>query len=286
MSRAKRQHLIPQFILRNFTDSTGSIYYFRKESAERGIVKTTPKNVFVEADVYSLRKEGGQIDVSLEEKFSHLESAASPVVANILTAVSAGKTPMLSRQDRIVLNYLIYHQWTRVSDVMDPITAGVPFEQMVEDAKRRAEAAGQTVSAEDEQEIVASREILIQNAKVQALGSTSSKVMPLLQKRGLLIFHIETSDLSLCLGSNPIIRGRNNDSVSLEDLEVEVIFPIAAHTALVLRGGYPYSYQVRPLSDESIVRDFNDNVFRQSTAVAANSSELLTALAKRLDYRA
>ncbi|MXW37400.1 MAG: DUF4238 domain-containing protein [Acidobacteria bacterium] len=284
MSKARRQHFIPRFVLNNFTDDTGHIYYCRRSESHSAVVRTTPTNVFVEKDLYSIKGDNNNIDVSLEHQFSRLEHVASQIVAKILLAVRVNELPKLSRGDRIVLNNFVYYQWKRVSDVVNSVASGLPFERIVRDGKREIEAQGGTVPLEEEERLYRERDRLIHNAKVAAIASSSSKVMPFLQKRGLKIFHIGEKQLSLAIGSNPIVRGRHNDTTSLDDLDVEVILPIAPDTALVLSGGSPYSFQVRPLNDEHIVRDFNENVFRQSKAVASPSRQLLVSLVDRLGH--
>ena len=284
MSKARRQHFVPQFILNNFRDHTGHIYYFRKSAGQRTVVRTTPTNVFVERDLYSVKGENSSVDVSLEHQFAKLEHATSKITSEILVAVRAKRLPRLTREDRIVLNNFVYYQWKRVSDVVDLVASDLPFEQMVRDGKREIEAQGGTLPLEEEERLYREKDRLIHNAKVAAIASQSGRVMPFLQKRGLKIFHIGNQNSSLVIGSNPIVRGRHNDTTSLDDLEVDVIFPIAPDTAVVLSGGSPYSFQVRPLNDEYVVQDFNENVFRQSKAVASPSQQLLASLVDRLDY--
>ena len=284
MTKPRRQHTIPQFILRHFVEDKGRIYYFRKSNVDRGIIPTTPKNTFVEGDAYSIRTLEEAIDVSVENKFSKIESLAALSVSKILEAIRNDRMPSLTQNDRIALNWFIYHQATRVPDVTDRIVAETPFEQMVQDAKEQILAQGGTVPLEQERELIESKDQLLHNARVMAVGTTSEKVMPYLEKRGLTILHIVRDDMCFVIGSNPMLRSTRNGKSHLADLDVELHLPVASDTALVLHGSSPEKFIVRVVKDRDWVRDFNERVFAQSSATASGSRQLLVSLARRFNY--
>ena len=285
MSRPRRQHTIPEFLLRNFTDGSGCTYYFRKVESDASIIKVSPRNVFVERDRNSIIGPEGQIDSSLEEHFSQLEGLACDVILKLLDSIRSDQLPEINTNDRIVLNYFVYHQWTRVPDVMDGIVRNTPFEEMVEDTKKEVLAKGGTVSLREVKEILDDKERFLHNARVQTMAAKSEKIIPWIEARGLTIFHIRSPGLSFVLGSNPVLRSKGNTKNDLSDLSVEVSLPIAPDTALALHGGSPDKFRVHPLYDRQIVRAYNEAVFAQSTGTVSMSRQLLRSLAKRFNHR-
>ena len=284
MTKPRRQHTIPQFLLRHFVEDKGRIYYFRKANPDRGIIATTPKNTFVEGDAYSIRTLEEGIDVSVEEKFSKIESLAALSVSKILEAIRNDRMPSLTQNDRIALNWFIYHQSTRVPDVTDRMVEETRFEQMVQDAKDKILAQGGAVPIEQVRQLMESKDQLLHNARVMAVGTTSMKVMPYLEKRGLTIAHIVRNGMCFVIGSKPMLRSSHNGKSHLADLDVELHLPVASDTALVLHGSSPEKYTVRVLNDKGWVRDFNERVFAQSSATASGSRQLLVSLARRFNY--
>ncbi len=55
-----RHHYIPQWLLRNFRNSSGKIYGFVKSNLARGVFATTPNNLMVQKDLDALLGESGQ----------------------------------------------------------------------------------------------------------------------------------------------------------------------------------------------------------------------------------
>ena len=133
---------------------------------------------------------------------SKLDGLASATIAKILDSIRCDQLPDLNSNDRIILNYFVYRQWTRVSDVMGPILDSAPFERLVEDAKQEAVSKGGTFSVAEEKEILADKERLLHNARVQSMAEPSAKVMSMLEARGLTIVHIRRARLAFVLGSN------------------------------------------------------------------------------------
>ena len=285
MNLPRRHHTIPEFLLRNFTDSSGSNYYFRKTADDRRIIKTSPRNVFVERDVNSTIGADGQLDPAFEEHLSKLDGLASAAIAKILHSIRGDQLPALNSNDRIVLNYFVCRQWTRVSDVMAPIVENAPFERLVADAKQEAVSKGEAFSLSEEEAILADKQRLLHNARVQSMAEPSARVMSMLEARGLTIFHLPNAGLAFVLGSNPVLKSTRDGKSDLRDLGVEVILSIAPDTALVLHGDSPDKFRVHPLHDRGLVRQHNEAVFAQSSGTVSQSRQLLRSLARRFNYR-
>ena len=285
MSNPKRQHLVPQFLLRNFTDEGGLLYYLRKASGTPRVVRTNPKNALVEANPYSVQTADGAKDSSLEAAFSQLEGIAKPRIGEILNAVRQNLIPTIEPEDRRILNLFIYFQQKRVSDVVDPIVNQAPFDEVLEEAREHFLRLGRPIEHDEEERIVRDRERILQDSKVASLGQISPQVMSCLIKRGLTIVHLATPKLSFVIGSNPVVKGAHRGNFDLNDPNVQVILPIAYDTALILQGESANGCRVQILEDRENVRSFNETVFRQSSATVSHSPELLASLAKRFRVR-
>lgn len=285
MNLPRRHHTIPEFMLRHFTDSSGCTYYFRKTADIPGIIKARPRNLFVERDVNSTIDADGELDPALEKHLSKLDGLASATIAKVLDSIRGNQLPDLNSNDRTVLNYFVYRQWMRVSDVMGPILDSAPFALLVEDAKREAVSKGEEFSLSEEKGILADKGRLLHNARVQAMAEPSAKVMSMLEARGLTIFHLPSAGLAFVLGSNPVLKSTRDGKSDLRDLNVEVILSIAPDTALVLHGDSPNKFRVHPLHDRGLVREHNEAVFAQSSGTVSQSRQLLRSLARRFNYR-
>ena len=277
MSKPKRQHIVPQFVLRNFVDNKGLLHRFRKCKPDEGIVSVTPKKAFVQTHVYSKKTAEHGRDVSLEESYSRLESDASTRIFTILSEVRNNRIPSFSPDDRDVLNRFFYHQWTRVPDVMDPIVKGAPFDGFIETTKFLATAVGASVSLEEEHKAKKDRDLILHNARVEALGETSPTAFPMIEQLGLTIAHIDLSECCFVVGSNPVVTTVSILSGHLNGSGVGITLPVAHDTALVFHGS-SLEPRVDVIDSREKVGKFNEQVFEQSSEVASHSRQLLVSL--------
>ena len=102
----KRDHYIPQILLKNFCDASGRVWVGDGEK----IYSANPKNVFVQGHLYTRSMFGqssrytdhgdflNSIEKSYEyeERLSEIESKAAPAVQQIVEQVRQGKCPQLS----------------------------------------------------------------------------------------------------------------------------------------------------------------------------------------------
>ena len=105
----KRHHYNPELLLNNFCDADGYIWVSR----DNRIFRTTPKNVFVEGNLYTksefpaAQKNGSaresffesiQKSYEYEECLSKIESDAAPAIRQIIEQARRGKSPQLSTE--------------------------------------------------------------------------------------------------------------------------------------------------------------------------------------------
>lgn len=79
MSTSRRHHYIPQFLIRNFSDSDGRVFALDKQSGS--INSRSPKSIFFEWDRNTLESDAHESDV-LEQIYSSIDDYLSkPIVA-------------------------------------------------------------------------------------------------------------------------------------------------------------------------------------------------------------
>ena len=76
MQKSRRQHVVPKFILKNFSNNKNNIFVYNKKT--KRIYEESIEKSFVEKDVYSYKK-NGIIHDALEKKFSKTESNFSNI---------------------------------------------------------------------------------------------------------------------------------------------------------------------------------------------------------------
>ena len=283
MSNPKQQHLVPQFILRNFVDKRGQFHYFRKQKSKAGVVVRNPKTAFRQRHIYSERTAEQAWDASLEDFYSRIESDAAPRISTIVSDVRKNKSPSLSRDDSTILTEFVYHQWTRVADVMDPIVSNAPYETFIEHTKSVVALAGGSMSPEQEQQLWENQGVILHNARVKALRETSHKVLVLMKKFGLTIAHIAAPTCGLVIGSNPVVTNASILAGKVTGPDLGLTFPVASDIALVFHAASPGADVILINSSNSVAR-FNDNVFDQSSEAASQSRSVLLSLASRRGY--
>lgn len=112
-----RHHYIPQWLLRNFLDSRRKIYGFRKADPARGIFTTTPKNLMIENNFYTLRGESGLARQRAEKEYSRRETLAKPVADKIIVAARNNARPRLTLKERLFIHFFHVDILRRTPDV-------------------------------------------------------------------------------------------------------------------------------------------------------------------------
>lgn len=111
-----RHHYIPQWLLRNIQDRSGKIYGFRKSDPARGFT-TTPKNLMVEKNFYTLRSESEPDRQRAEKEFSRRETLAKPVADKVIAAARSNAWPRLTLRERLFIQLFHVDTWRRTPDV-------------------------------------------------------------------------------------------------------------------------------------------------------------------------
>ena len=87
-SRPKWHHYVPELLLKEFTDNNEKLHFCILRSSdgvvinprERVINSTSPKNLFVETQLYTQYDDHEEKDTSIENSLSSLETKATLVI--------------------------------------------------------------------------------------------------------------------------------------------------------------------------------------------------------------
>ena len=278
MSKPKRQHSIAQMHSKRFADPNGILYVFDRRFPHKGIQKRTPRNLFVERDLYTQVDDDGTKDVSVETEFlARLESEASPVLEKIVTAARRGHPPNLSPVEKDIWVKFSYIQFKRVPETREKFT-----KELRQDIRREINFIGQfrpftdiELSILDDEETM---ERLLRNCSIQSVQMPLSKEGAdiLLEKRiGVAVIRKPKPKRSFVIGSNPVVKMSLNEQSHVSDPTFEIWLPRARDVAVSPCPGE--SDQVISANDRHI-RTINRSILQQSTVIAGCSRELIESL--------
>ena len=100
MSTPKRQHYLPQMLLREFTDKDDWLFVFDKRIRGKGVLKLRAQQALAEVHRYTLYGFDESKDYSVEKVLQKVEGNAAKVTRKIVEAARTGKCPRLSRPEK------------------------------------------------------------------------------------------------------------------------------------------------------------------------------------------
>lgn len=113
--KPKRNHIVPQMLLRNFVDGGRYLHLLNKRKPKP--YKSTPRKAFVEKNHYTRHRDGGaQDDYEVEKKLSEIEGAAASAIKRIIATVRHGDFPQLSSEHQRALNRFFFISHLRNRD--------------------------------------------------------------------------------------------------------------------------------------------------------------------------
>ena len=275
-----RHHYIPQWLLRNFQDRSGKIYGFRKSDPARGIFTTTPKNLMVEKNFYTLRGDSEPDRQRAEKEYSRRETFAKPVADKIIAAARSNAWPRLTLRERMSIQLFHLDTWRRTPDVAAEKRENMgPFDL---DAFLESYRKERNLNADDiafiREHVLDpdTRKVIDHDARIRAsAGPPTQDVFWYLADMGLGIARIANPGKSFVIGSYALAFARYRG-------EEHFWLPISHDVAVEPYGNAGTEYLVE-LNDDC-VRSINEASFRESSIVAARSKRLLRSLAGRFGY--
>lgn len=266
MDNPKRQHYIPQMLLKHFADDKGQFWFFEKDAPKRQVQKRNIKSAFRKKNVYTFTNPDGSRNYSTEHALSELESAADPVVCKIIEHGRDGKPPSLTSTERDVWGWFFVTLWKRSPDEAAQLISGLlEDEDMQRMYRKRCDMAeAEPIDRE------ALGEFLQDEIWPLSFREKWNKVLLSLSWMKLWATVVPKGQGGLIIGSNPVIRAGGH----LDSPDTELIVALTHDVAVSVnhkQGG------VGGLSGE-YVRNYNRAVFKQSTKVAGRSKRQLESL--------
>lgn len=274
MTQPKRHHFVPQFLLRNFADADDKLWVLRKETGK--LFQGRSDAIFAENHLYSTIDDSGAYDAALEKEYSKLESAAAPIVTDIVSKVRDGVLPTLNQDQRSIWSQFYYQQIKRVPEFHAKLDLTKDVEGTLEGAIAKYEAlTGKTVTEAEIAELKTKESLakVQRNALARALADAGPRVMTLLMQIGLQFGRAEAP---IVIGSQPIARVTEGKSLHLLDPSVEAWLPLAADIAVRPLASTKTDALVTLPADR--VANLNQRVFDQSSAAASATQTPLVAL--------
>lgn len=278
----KRQHFIAQMLLRRFADENGKLFFFSKNFPAKGVLATTPRNLFCQNHIYTAEDKHGAMDVGLERSYAELEGLANGVIEKIVMSARRGGKPHLTAEERGIWDFFFYNQWKRVPDFHLKFLATEQFNFKLKEAGAAFAANVRPFTPSEERELQDPvwQERVKQNAKIHALTRASPRILAFLKGKGLGIAVIRNADKSFVIGSFPVVKLAHPGREHPADPTVEIWLPIA-HDVAVSPAPVPSSEELLvEIHDDSPVRAINAAIFRQSTAIAGRSQKLIASLVR------
>ena len=276
-----RHHYIPQWLLRNFQNSSGKIYGFVKSNPVRGVLATTPKNLMVEKDLYALLGESGPARQAVEEGFSRLEADAKLVADKIITAARSNAPPRLTPEEKAIFHLFHYSMFVRTPDIaaekdedMEPFDNDAFLEWYGKERNLNAhdmEIARNFLHDPDHEKVSEHDSHVIAVA-----APPTPDVIADLEAHGIRIARIAKPNKSFVIGSYALALARYRGASYAwlpisHDVAVEPYGPAGTETLV-------------ELTRDHDIRAINEASFRRSSIVAARSERLLHSLANGLGY--
>lgn len=284
VSNPKRHHYVPKMLLQNFTDDNGRLYVFDRRLPEKGVRISSPKQAFVENNMYlQYAYGGGEKDYSIEHSLSQLEGYASLVIMRVIDAARAGKRPTLSAQEKRSWDTYFCSQLTRTPDVR-------PSDQELDEARLQIEddiLRSRTLSStaiSNLKHVVSDPEIVSrsnQSVKANLAIPKDSRILDVISGKGILVAWIKRSNRSFVIGSKPIVIVRPEANTHLADPSVFAWLPVAYNVAVTpaLTAGEVELFEI---TNNQFVRGLNNATLDQSDAIAGRSRILVESLTKKL----
>ncbi len=273
----KAHHFNPQMLQRRFTDKEGRLYFYNEWIPEKGILQSSPGNLFRETHLHTQYLDSGERDFSVEENLSQLEGEANEVIEKIVEKARSGKVPYLTSQEKETFDKFFYFQWKRVPDFLNERLPDHEIEKVILDGIERHKATGEELSPElqniENDPRTMSR--IRRNLRAMAIGESSEESLRRLAEAGLLVIHAPND--SFIIGSRPILERRLPDE-SPDSKPSLFLLPLAHDVAVQLCLSKE-QVELKIEKRSNLIWEINKAIMAQSTVIAGRSRELIASLA-------
>ncbi|MBA8908833.1 hypothetical protein HNQ95_004627 [Aminobacter ciceronei] len=262
-------------ILKNFLNDRGGLYFWRREFPVGHVRTTTPANLFLEDDLYTVIGDEGERDSSLEHGFSKLEAAGAHFLRQLLDIVRSGKKPHMGEDVWEFLQLFRYYSDKRSAAWHSRFLSDEEFNAVLEEVANKPH-----VTDADRAWLANPKDVdrIKRNSRIaaQATGPTE-ELLEAMRGRGLAIY-IAPRSASFVLGDHPTAVAKIGSATEGAFGGKLSFMPIASDVAL------GYSWQPRTVHLEQLtrpqLRTMNEAMTRQSEMIAGRSQALVASLSR------
>ena len=286
-NRPKRHHHVPQLLLREFTNNDNKLHFCILGSSEGAVIKprervvksATPKDLFLQNELYTQHGDHEEKDVSVEYSLRELETKAAPVIKKIIDSARADRLPELTPDEKNIWDEFFLIQSFRIPDVLDSIVNKYPdwIPELIDEHEKEygPPTEEEIKKANDPKEIDRMKHNL--RATVVTRLTSGSKIFQILQSRGLIIGIIRKPNKSFIIGSNPAARLYHK----LSDPGAEWHLPIAHDITVTHHDSHPREKEsLAEITGDHTIRKINEAICKQSSFIAGPSCKLIASLAR------
>lgn len=271
-----RDHYIPRFILRNFTDQNGHFYCVRKE--DKLIFKTSPHNFFLEKDLYTENLEDGTKSTQIETELSQIEGEFSEEINKIIDAARSESNLALDPSDEEKLLRFINCQINRH-----------PYnEELLRIAYQNPEALQTQIEHElgrplNKEELNKFKDpcLVVRGAFLHSINVPDydpASWMRYLKQKRIGIYRVRQNAGEFVIGDKQIVIGTSKTrDTNLGNLRIWLLYPIS-HDVGVVWGLMDEEPKLDTIADSRWVDDINKESFRISRFIAGRSKHQLQSL--------
>jgi hypothetical protein len=277
----KRHHYVPQFILRQFADDDGQLWFWRRQFKRGEVRKSSTRNLFAEKDLYSLQDGSGKKDVSLEHFFSKQEYTLSLFLEKLKCRVSGELNLEFSNEEWNHWHFFIYYQIIRTPGYIAHVENNAPMKPLIRETIEKYRTEAQINLNEQELEQACKR--VYKNAIVMAQRREPSlRIQQHSSNAGIVIYVPDDGHKSFVVGdvpgaSLPVESGRSTKN------NRGLFLPVSSGIAIGYSAAPKTLKLVRISRDE--LRKMNEAITARSTLIAGKSEQLISSLSKAVPYK-
>ncbi len=200
-------HFIPKAILRKFRFDGDSLYYFTKRSRKKGVQTKNINSVFKKRHLNSFKDSTGKSNDNLELWFgSGFDNHIKDLIEKWEKIATRQSPFMISGEDRHFFVQFLYNLMKRTPDFHQPGIDKNMTEEALEDVLREAEEVSGPISKQEKMQFKGDAKT--QNYKsiirVKMLAGQSSKVLNLMEGKGIFIATPESKKKQFIVASSPV----------------------------------------------------------------------------------
>lgn len=125
----RRQHFIPQMILKHFADEKGMLWVGHRDKGH--VFRQNRRKVFVQRDLYTRYPySGGSPDAEYETRLSQIESEVSPILDRIINEVRDRRQPDLSPGELLTVQQFLFSLARRTPESQKRISRNQDAEEV------------------------------------------------------------------------------------------------------------------------------------------------------------